>query len=280
MVDVDLMARAAYKAVYRWQRPGLPEERWEEAWDGLPDEPDGMSALGLPRAKETFRVLVRAVLEAVGLRTPGYPTAERQWVVALYRYHRDNLLFLLNAVGYGAPAVAPFHVMNTGDWVGEIALMLADDDGSVVARKANIDREELRRRIDVWVETEVKPAVLKALGLPECGLPRPGQQVYVPTSAYIDSPWRDVEGGLATVDRVEIRDCPNPRNAVFVGLRELPGRMYNWCYLAENQDRWAREYAGRRARPAGRTGPGVGVRLEEGTASGPECEGGDVVGRR
>ena len=65
-MDVDVLARAAHKAVCRWQRPELPEQWWEEAWDELPDEPDGMSALGLPRARETFRVLARAVLEAAG----------------------------------------------------------------------------------------------------------------------------------------------------------------------------------------------------------------------
>lgn len=213
-------------------------------------------------AGDNAEELVRAVLAAVGLRTPGYPTDERQWVVTLYKYHRDNLLFLLRALGYGAPAVPPFQLMNTGDWVGEVALMLADENGGIVPDRPNIDREELERRLEVWFETEVKPALLGALGLPECGLPRPGQEVYVPTSAYIDSPWRDVDGGLATVDRVEIELCPNPYNTVFVRLRELPGRRYNWRYLSENQERWAREYAGRRARPA--AGAGFGSRSGEG----------------
>lgn len=61
------------------------------------------------------------------------------WGLRLNRYQRDNLLLLLNAIGYPAgpswpnphidPALAHW---NTGDWVGEIALMLARTDGSIV----------------------------------------------------------------------------------------------------------------------------------------------------
>jgi hypothetical protein len=52
----------------------------------------------------------------------GSPT----WVLVLNKYQRDNLLFLLNLCGYGSPDIAtePFTIMNNGDWIGEIAIML------------------------------------------------------------------------------------------------------------------------------------------------------------
>ncbi len=59
-----------------------------------------------------------------------------EWKLTLDKYQRDNLLSLLNACGYpygqGGP---PFTVANTGDWMGEITLMLADEDGSIIIGK-------------------------------------------------------------------------------------------------------------------------------------------------
>ena len=63
------------------------------------------------------------------------------WVVYLSRYHRDNLVRLLNAVGWPytipekypepSPLIDPaLSYWNSGDWVGEIALKLARLDGS------------------------------------------------------------------------------------------------------------------------------------------------------
>lgn len=49
-----------------------------------------------------------------------------KWHLTLDKYQRDNLLWLLNACGYpGGDAVPPFTHANTGDWLGEVALMLA-----------------------------------------------------------------------------------------------------------------------------------------------------------
>ncbi len=60
----------------------------------------------------------------------------RQWVLVLNKYQRDNLLALLNWIGYGrtddegkwAGGVGPFALANTGDWCGEIGWMLGDPD--------------------------------------------------------------------------------------------------------------------------------------------------------
>src|SRR5208282_4430905 len=55
-----------------------------------------------------------------------YPASDT-WVIELNRYHRDNLTSLFNAIGYPhGDAVEPFHVANTGDWVGEIYNMLSN----------------------------------------------------------------------------------------------------------------------------------------------------------
>lgn len=56
------------------------------------------------------------------------PQIPEVWTLTLSRYQRDNLLLLLNAVGY--PFGNEHHDLrldeyNSGDWVGEIALMLA-----------------------------------------------------------------------------------------------------------------------------------------------------------
>ena len=62
------------------------------------------------------------------------------WTLTLNRYQRDNLLLLLNAVGYPGhdnPHIDPvLELYANGDWVGEIAWMLAkasldDTDTSV-----------------------------------------------------------------------------------------------------------------------------------------------------
>lgn len=74
-----------------------------------------------------------------GERSP-YPlvsgtTDDKTWTITLSRYHRDNLVALFNAIGYpwsnrhADPAMAEW---NTGDWVGEIPMMLARTDGSML----------------------------------------------------------------------------------------------------------------------------------------------------
>ncbi len=45
--------------------------------------------------------------------------------LTLNQYQRDNLLWLLTCLGCGADAIGPFALANSGDWVGEIAWMLA-----------------------------------------------------------------------------------------------------------------------------------------------------------
>ena len=76
-----------------------------------------------------------------------------EWVLKLNPYQRDNLLWLLNACGYPyTECVAPFPLANTGDWLGEIAIML-DPGGDQRLKKGdqpNLTLDDLRRRIEDW----------------------------------------------------------------------------------------------------------------------------------
>jgi len=82
-----------------------------------------------------------------------------RWVLVLNRYERDNLLWLLNLLGYGKAGVEPFTIANTGDWVGEIAMMLADpDDYSLDAEesgKPNLRTERVVELLGNWVARKV-----------------------------------------------------------------------------------------------------------------------------
>lgn len=80
------------------------------------------------------------------------------WNLRLTKYQRDNLLWLLVAC-MGQERVEPFHLANTGDWIGEIGWMLADQDtlpggwhtlGD--ADRPNIDLDELRKRVAFWLQ--------------------------------------------------------------------------------------------------------------------------------
>lgn len=83
----------------------------------------------------------------------GSDRMKKVWNLELDEYQRDNLLWLLNLVGYPQPdasAVEPFTFANTGDWVGEIVIMLRDTDGNMIAEGANEDPETIRKRIKQW----------------------------------------------------------------------------------------------------------------------------------
>lgn len=84
-----------------------------------------------------------------------YPTFNR-WVIELNEYHRNNLLWLLNAIGYpNHLKVEPFDCANTGDWVGEIACMLSKPNQEPVLDMLdypNISLEDLKRKIELWLK--------------------------------------------------------------------------------------------------------------------------------
>jgi hypothetical protein len=69
---------------------------------------------------------VRAKLSA-----PNYPFIDQvegkpvAWTIQLNKYQRDNLLWALQCIRDG---YRPENGFNTGDWVGEIAFMIAKKD--------------------------------------------------------------------------------------------------------------------------------------------------------
>jgi hypothetical protein len=89
---------------------------------------------------------------------------EKHWVLVLNKYQRDNLLFLLELVNSVGEKVEPFHVMNTGDWNGEIMWMLGKRKHSMYASENEIvcqlddkdqpnqTKEYIRSRVRDWLK--------------------------------------------------------------------------------------------------------------------------------
>lgn len=90
-----------------------------------------------------------------------YNPDEPVWPLVLNKYQRDNLLWLLNVCGYPCadetgkklPTVEPFTFANSGDWLGEVANMLAKPGKSSVLDSDDrpiVSIEGLRRRVEAW----------------------------------------------------------------------------------------------------------------------------------
>jgi hypothetical protein len=101
----------------------------------------------------------------------GYREAEK-WSLTLNRYQRDNLLQALNLIGYPCDgegksrSVEPFNILNSGDWVGEIAWMLAATGTpaqfQITAEYTgtpNQSRKEAAKRVRQWFNAQVADRV-------------------------------------------------------------------------------------------------------------------------
>lgn len=89
----------------------------------------------------------------------GYRDGQR-WVLVLDDYQRDNLLLVLNLLGEpnAAAAVEPFDMLNTGEWVSEIAAMLAahgtEAAFQMIAEKTgdpDLTRDDVLVAVNEWV---------------------------------------------------------------------------------------------------------------------------------
>ena len=80
-------------------------------------------------------------------------------------------------------------------------------------------------------------------------LPKAGDEIYVNTAVYISRGADDVIGGLATVERVEERPDWGEHNRIWVYVKEVPGRGYNWKCLLPDQAKLKAEFGARRAYP-------------------------------
>lgn len=79
------------------------------------------------------------------------------------------------------------------------------------------------------------------------GAPKVGDEIYVPTTLYISRGRDDVRGGLATVERVEMRPDWGEHNMLWVYVSEVPGRGYNWEVLRRDQGKLRAEFKNSRA---------------------------------
>ena len=80
-----------------------------------------------------------------------YPQSEN-WVIQLSKYHRDNLMWLFDAIG----SVEPFTMANSGDWAGEIPQMLYKPDTKYGKPdyQANRTIDDLKSSIDYWLKNK------------------------------------------------------------------------------------------------------------------------------
>ena len=112
-----------------------------------------------PDPWRTLAGKLRALADEIERGPSPYPircgtTDDQTWTITLNRYHRDNLIKLFNAIGYpwgNRFAEDDMRSWNTGDWVGEIPMMLARTDGSMV-----IDAKDNPNPRVAWPTEKVK----------------------------------------------------------------------------------------------------------------------------
>jgi hypothetical protein len=77
---------------------------------------------------------------------------DKTWHITLDKYERDNLLALLNSIGFPANVDNPYYrergtrevrSFNNGDWVGQIALKLMKTDGTYLIDKTDMPNDRL-----------------------------------------------------------------------------------------------------------------------------------------
>lgn len=91
-------------------------------------------------------------------RNSHFDENETTWHLNLSKYHRDNLISLLTAIGYPSQrdTVEPFTAANTGDWVGELWLDLQYPQGKDKPDQPNATPSDLRNRVEMWLKYRVK----------------------------------------------------------------------------------------------------------------------------
>jgi len=81
--------------------------------------------------------------------------------------------------------------------------------------------------------------------------PKAGMKIYIPTSLFISHGEDDVAGGIATINKIDLSKNleSDHYNYCMIGVKEVPGRRYNWNYLMENQSKWKKDYGKKIAHP-------------------------------
>jgi len=73
-------------------------------------------------------------------------------------------------------------------------------------------------------------------------IPKVGDKIYIPSELYIGHGEDDIAGGVATVSKIDVSDCPNEYNRIFISVKELPGNKYNYLYLKDKQEELRHRY--------------------------------------
>lgn len=78
-----------------------------------------------------------------------------------------------------------------------------------------------------------------------------GDQMYIPTQLYISRGSDDIQGGKATITKLDINDKlgKDHTNGVFVQFEGFPGRSWNYKLLLDKQEEYAKEYKDQVAKP-------------------------------
>jgi hypothetical protein len=78
-------------------------------------------------------------------------------------------------------------------------------------------------------------------------LPKKGDKIYIHTELYLSHGVDDIQGGLVTVSKVEVKEYPS-NTAVMVHVKEFPGHSWNWKFLGPRQGRLKKRFGRRKAR--------------------------------
>lgn len=89
----------------------------------------------------------------------------KEWTLVLDQYQRDNLLWLINAIGFPGSdrhgnivkSVEPLGFCNTDDWLGEVGNALAyPGEDPVLGQNdhPNVSIDQLRKYMNEWAEVK------------------------------------------------------------------------------------------------------------------------------
>lgn len=73
-------------------------------------------------------------------------------------YERDNLLSLLILCGanHTGLQIAPFTLMNTGDWLNQVYFKLTDNDTRPRQIYPNVPVVDMHKRVEEWVKWQLQ----------------------------------------------------------------------------------------------------------------------------
>jgi len=88
--------------------------------------------------------------------------------------------------------------------------------------------------------------VEKIIPLEEGEMPIIGEQFYVPNAFFLEKGKDDFMGGIATVAKVTVKVI-DMFETPMIEMKERPGIVYNYFYLADIQDELKNEFGNREA---------------------------------